>query len=234
MNIIVRAIGERTEKECIRRCSLQGHVSVVREYPFGESIRKTYKLALSFIGQKWIPVIDADVLLNNDCLKQAVQRLQDKSNNIFCWDGHTNDKIMGKNRRAGVHIYNQNLLERGLRFIDNNHIKPETNVRKKMLQQGFLTYKDQKFIFGLHDYEQYYRDLWRKAICQTKKLAKMTGARPAKWKKLARKDNDFYVIYEAYKWAKKNNPDILIDARMNFDAKWHLDNLGIEEKKEYA
>ena len=71
MNIIVRAVHERTERECVRRCKLQGHVYVIREYPFGESIRKTYQLAMGF-DQQWIPVVDADVLLHNDSLKNAM------------------------------------------------------------------------------------------------------------------------------------------------------------------
>lgn len=231
MKIIIRTIGERTENECIRRCKLQGHVYIVREYPFGKAIKKTYELAMSF-DQKWVPVIDADVLLHHDVLRQAIQQLQDKSIKTFCWDGTTNDKIMMKNRRAGIHIYNSEMLKTAIQFIDNNQIKPETYVRKRMLKLGFPTLKS-NFVFGLHDYEQYYRDLWRKAICQTKKLAGMVGKRPVKWKKAARKDKDFYVIYEAYKWATKHKPNIIIDARNDFDAQFHLQRLKIKEKEKY-
>jgi hypothetical protein len=74
MEIIVRASGERTENECIRLASKQGNVHIIRAFPFGESIRQTYKLALTF-NQKWTPVIDADVLLNPDVLDKAIKHL---------------------------------------------------------------------------------------------------------------------------------------------------------------
>lgn len=231
MKIIIRGIGERTERECIRRCGLQGETYLVREYPFGASIRKSYELAMSF-NQKWVPIIDADVLLHNDCLRKALQILNRKSNKIFCWDGTTNDKIMMKNRRAGVHIYNRDMLFVALQFIDNKQIKPETYVRKRMLKLGCITYKDD-FVFGIHDYEQYYRDLWRKAVCQTKKLVGMTGKRPAKWKRASKRDKDFLVIYEAYKWAMKHKPRIIIDGRLDFEADQHLKRLRIQEKREF-
>jgi hypothetical protein len=231
MKIIVRSIGERTEKECIRRCALQGDVYVIRERPFGKAIKKTYELAMG-LQQLWTPVVDADVFLNNDTLRQAIQELGTRSIKTFCLDGKTNDKILMKNRRAGIHIYNNSLLSKAIKYIDDYHIKPESTVRRKMSIDGFPTYVS-KIIFGLHDYEQYYRDLWRKAVCQTEKIAGMVGNKVAKWKKLSRTDKDFFVVYEAHLWGKKNQPKIIIDSECDFQAQLNLQRLGIEEKGEY-
>lgn len=231
MNIIVRTTGERTTDECIRRASKQGTVHVVNACPFGEAIRQTYTMAMDF-NQKWTPVIDADVLLHDNVLSQAIKILDDKSNKFFCLDGKTNDKILMKNRRAGVHIYRTSMLQHAIKYIDNNHIKPESNVRLKMNAQGFPTYTCE-LIFGLHDYEQYYRDLWRKAVCQTRKLAGMTGKRPVKWKRLAKSDKDFLVIYHAHLYGKKLGGHIVIDARKMYGAKEGIEDLGLKEKGEY-
>jgi hypothetical protein len=232
MEIIIRASGERTENECIRLAKQQGNVHIIRAYPFGEAIRQTYKLALTF-NQKWTLVIDADVLLYSDVLKAGISELEkNKNKNIFCLDGRTKDKIMMKKRRAGIHIYRTAYLEQALKYIDDKKVKPESNVRKRMAAKGFPTFSP-KLIFGLHDYEQYYRDLWRKAVCQTQKLSKTAKARKNKWKKFSNKDKDYFVIYHAYHHGRNLNEKVFIDARKTYEAEERLKQLGIEEKKPY-
>jgi len=231
MKIIIRSIGERTEKECIRRAMLQGEVDVIRAYPFGEAIRQTYLLAMTY-NQKWIPIIDADVLLFDGYLEKAIKELNRKPDNVFCLDGKTKDKIMMKTRRAGIHIYRTALLQTALRHINNEKIKPESNVRRKMTSRGFPTYTG-GIVFGLHDYEQYYRDLWRKSVCQTRKLKEATKKLEV-WKKLLRKDLDYLVIYHAHLYGRELITKITIDARLDYGATEGLRNLGIQEKEEYT
>lgn len=232
MNIIVRASGERTENECIKLVSEQGKAHVIRACPFGESIRQTYKLAI-ILNQKWIPVIDADVLLYPDTLQRAIIELEMRHNNkIFCYDGRTQDKIMMKARRAGIHIYRTELLSTAIQFVKDAKVKPESNVRKNMEQLGFPTYIS-NFIFGKHDYEQYYKDLWRKAVCQTQKISKQAKSRKNKWKELGRIDKDYFVIYHAYHHGRNLTEQIFIDARKTYDAEERLLQLGIIEKGKY-
>jgi len=230
MKIIIRCCGERTEKKCIKIANLEGDVHIVKTFPFGESMRQAYKLAID-LNQAWTPMIDADVLLYPGSIKKAIDELSGmlNSNKIFCLDGKTRDKIMMKKRRAGIHIYNTKLLKKAFPYIDNCQIKPETYVRKKMALKGFSTYKS-KIIFGIHDYEQYYRDLWRKAVCQTQKLRKMIKKKPLIWQKLAKKDKDYLVIYHAHSYGKKIQSNILIDSRVDYGAEQGLRKLKIREK----
>ena len=229
MDIIIRASGERTEKKCIELAEKEGHVHVVRAFPFGESIRQTYEMAID-LNNDFIPVVDADVLLKPGVLKQAIQELRGKNNNIFCLDGKTNCKIMLQNRRAGIHIYRTALLKDAFKYIDNDHIKPESNVRRSMTADGFPTYSS-KLVFGLHDYEQYYKDIWRKVVLQTYKLAKMIRRRPEKWKRLSKTDLDYLVVFHANNYGKKLDRETFkIDARLDYDAAENLKKLGIEEK----
>ena len=74
LQIIIRASGERTEGRCATLVRKQGKVHIIKAYPFGESLRQTYALGMTF-NQEWTPVIDADVLLFDGVLKKAIDEL---------------------------------------------------------------------------------------------------------------------------------------------------------------
>jgi hypothetical protein len=228
MKIIVRTCGERTTNKCIELASKQGEVEVINARPFSESIKQTYLTAIKY-DQKWIPVIDADVLLSPDTIRQAVRELENRTPQTFCLDGKTDDKIMMKPRRAGIHIYQRSLLEQALQYLDPAHIKPESQIRRMMVNDGYPTYTG-KIVFGKHDFEQYYCDLWRKAVVQTRKIAGMLKGRPAKWRQMAKVDKDYLVIYNAHVYGLKYEGDMIIDKEMDFDAEENIKKIGLTEK----
>lgn len=229
MQIVIRCCGERTEKKCIQLAKKQGNVHIIREVPFGKAIRETYKFGMNLL-QKWLPVIDADVLLYPYVLTEAIKELNKHNNKkIFCFDGKTDDKILMHARRAGIHIYRTAYLDRAVHMIDNNHIKPESNVRRKMERLGFPTFTN-KMVFGKHDYEQYYHDLWRKAVCQTKKLKNKIRNKPRIWLEKSKYDKDFLVIYYGHIFGLKHNPQIIIDKNCDFNAVEEIRKLGLKEK----
>ena len=229
MHIIIRACGERTEQRCIKIAQKQGEVHVIHACPFGESIRQTYKLALE-LGQEWIPVVDADVLLYSGTLARGIYRLNKSKKNIFCLDGKTDDKIMMRRRRAGVHIYRTSLLRQALRFVEDDKTKPESHVRKMMERKGYKTSVG-SVVYGCHDYEQYYRDLWRKSVAQSHKLAGMITRRTiAQWAMKSVKDRDYKVILAAHQHGKRIDGKICIDSRLCYGAEEGLKKLGIREK----
>jgi hypothetical protein len=233
MNIIVRCCGERTEQKCIDLAKKHGTVHVVRARPFGESIRKSYKLALSFKGQKWVPMIDGDVLLIDGNIEKAIKYLNELNDNkIFCLDGKTKDKIMRCTRRAGIHIYRRALLNTAYKYIDNKQLKPESFVRRTMTKNGYKTVTG-KIVFGYHDYEQYYCDLWRKSFCQSQKLARKIKKSniKKKWKLMANKDNDYKVILAAHIAARRFRGKIIIDKNIDFGARDGIKKLNLTEKE---
>ena len=232
MNIIIRTCGERTTQKCIDLAKKQGNVHIISEKPFSESIKKTYEKAIS-IGDKWTPVIDADVLLYDNTLQKAIDEMNTLPDNIFCLDGKTDDKIFGFPRRAGIHIYRTALLPDALQYITHEHIKPESNVRREMETRGHITYTG-KIIFGKHDYNQYYRDLWRKSVCQSQKLAKTIIKKNIVefWRKKAEIDTDFRVILAGHEYGRNLNTKIRIDADETYNAIEELNKMGIIEKGE--
>ena len=239
IRIIVRTCGERTTQKCVELSEIQGKTEVIEAVPFGESLRKSYKTAMNY-PSKWVCMVDADVLLLPGTLQAAIAELNNADAMgkppYFCLDGFVQDKIMLKRRRAGVHIYRTELLEQAYQYIDDLQLKPESHVRKSMALEGFPTYSKSPITFGLHDYEQFYTDLWRKSVCQTQKLPKRAIIAAPTWKILsnktgAKKDDDYLVIFQAHKYGIKHNPQIVIDKNVDYDAAANIALLNLTEKE---
>lgn len=231
MKIIVRASGERTEAECIRRASLEGEVVVVRGLtPFWVALRETYRIGVEF-NQPWVPVVDADVLLYQGVIQAAIDSLIGAD--YFCLDGKTDDKILVTTRRAGIHIYNRELLPLALQYVRNS-IKPETRVRQVMERKhNGLTYVGD-IVFGQHDYEQYYCDLYRKAYLQTVKLGTKVPRYKSKWRGLAKVDDDYRVIIAGHQAGNARRFKHVFDASQYYAAGGAITRLGLTEKGLYA
>ncbi len=232
MNIIIRTCGERTERRCIELARMQGTVHVVRAIPFGECLRQSYALALK-LGDDFTPMIDGDVILSPGVLDKAIRWMRTQSRSSFCLDGKTHDKIMMRDRRAGIHIYRTALLPMALKYVDDTRLKPESHVRKSMEKHGHGTIVG-PIVFGYHDYEQYYRDLWRKSVAQCHKLAgliRRSNIR-AHWDAAAKKDADYRVIIAGHHHGSKLREKPMIDVSLNYGAAEGLKALGLEEKGE--
>lgn len=235
INIIVRCSGERTEKKCIELAEAQGKVHVIKAYPFGECLRQSYRLGAKFTAQKWVPMIDGDVLLINGTINRAIKYLNAQHRKVFCLDGKTKDNILRCVRRAGIHIFRRALLQEAMHYIDDNELKPESTVRRAMGRRGYITVVGQ-VVFGYHDYEQYYCDIWKKAFCQSQKLRKLIHRKNIKatWKKLAVKNPEFKIVLAAHAAAEKYNQPIVIDRRCDYGANEGLEKLGLKERGEYG
>ena len=233
MKIYVRCSGERTESACIKLAALQGEPVIIRARPFGEAIRECYRQGIK-AGDKYTVVVDADVLLYPGTIARGINELESQPISIFCLDGKTDDKIMMRSRRAGIHIYRTGLLKTALDMVDDNYIKPESLVRQRMEARGHKTYVG-PIVFGRHDYDQYYRDLWRKSVAQTQKLGGVFHKKGEKirhaWVRLTMKDPDYRVIYEAHKYGQKyKRGEIVIDIDKDYGAGKNLARLNIKEK----
>lgn len=231
MKIIVRGSGERTQAECIRRANEQGHVElIVGVSPFWRALKETYELGMTF-DQPWVPVVDADVLLDPGVIEAAVKELSG-SRNVFCLDGLTHDKVLNTVRRAGIHIYNRDLLETALQYATDS-IKPETRARQAMEK-----YHDQRthvgrIMFGRHDHEQYYRDLYRTAYLQTVKLRTKLPKHVKQWRQLAKTDDDYRVIMAAHQAGNEARYRHTFDSTEYYGADQALVELGLIEKGPY-
>jgi len=230
MNIIIRTCGERTEKRCIELARKQGAVHIVRAYPFGECLRQSFALAQTF-PDEFVAMVDADVLLLPYTLREGIAYLRRCHSSVLVLDGVTKDFIMMKKRRAGIHIYRRALLKKAMPYINDKKTKPESHVRKSMARLGHKTVVG-KIVFGLHDYEQYYADLWRKAFAQAHKLPRTSRKCRPKWAKLAKLNPDYRVILAANIEGEKYRGGVMIDKNWSgYGAAAGLKKLGLKEKE---
>jgi len=164
MKIIIRSIGERTEK-CLFD-QLQGEdVAIVSEKPLSNTLKKAFLLAVDS-KSAWTLHIDADVLLIPGSLANIYKRLETQEKNVFAVQFLVADALLGDVRYAGNSAYRVDLIPEALGFIDESYDKfrPVRHVVKRMEEKGYRFIDQKEEIIGLHDAEQYYRDIYRKAF----------------------------------------------------------------------
>ena len=65
-------------------------------------------------------------------------------------------------------------------------------MKKQMARSGF-SWQRSDVLLGLHDFEQYYTDIFRKVFTHTRKFARHMPAAERMWRSRAREDADFAI-----------------------------------------
>lgn len=237
ITIIIRSVGERTEDLCYRLINKQissKNIHIVNEKPFTNAIEKTFDIGIEK-NRKWTLVIDADVLIKPKIIEEMFKEAESKDNKIFGISGKIIDKFLcASPRLAGNHLYRTKYLEEAKKFIPspNKAIRPETYTKEKMESKKRL-WESVPIVVGFHDYEQYYKDIYRKCFTHSKKFSANVSEILAHWKKESKEDEDFRVALMAFKDGKKYKKNIAIDANAkfmnNFENK--LKKIELKEKK---
>ena len=169
---IVRSVGERTETACYNLLAEQvpaENIVIINEVPFSAAVAKTFQVGIER-GLPWTLCIDADVLLRYGAVNDLLAIAAQADKNVFEIQSNILCKFFGGPRQAGNHIYRTSLLNKALDCIPKTEvIRPETNTIKQMAARGFPRLEIKKLTIGLHDYEQYYVDIYRKAFVQAHK-----------------------------------------------------------------
>ena len=158
MIIIIRASNERTLQACYNTF-YKGFptlpVLVVSKSPFIETIRECYRLGTECKCQ-WMITCDADILPNIEGTKRLISNLPNLSDDVVYVRGKCDDWLFGKIRTGGIQIYNTKFipaLYQNLYDIE----RPESSAIKatgNIVSLNIFT--------GIHDKEQYYKDVFRK------------------------------------------------------------------------
>jgi hypothetical protein len=192
--VVIRAAGERTLDHCV--ALLEGQVSsrnitVLNERPFAEAVRRTLEIG-SQSGCPWTLAVDADVLVFGDALRVLLTEAVRAPQNCFSVEAKVVDRLFGGPRAAGIHLFRSALLEPALELVDEGartH-RPEHTVRSGMNARGCSTVW-MEAVVGLHDYEQYRRDYYRKGFVHAQKHSHYLGILEPMWTRRARADADF-------------------------------------------
>ncbi len=193
--VIIRSAGERTKDAClhiVRQQLPEENIFVIEEKPFEAAIRKCYEIGIES-GKKWMITIDADILPHKCMIKNLFDQSQIMSDNIIMFNGVLYDHLLLKYRKGGIKVYRVKHLRKAIHNIppDGTQIRPEAFVLKKMTENG-LKKKYTNIVTGIHDFEQYYADIYRKCFVHTQKNTDFISLLK-KWKHLSINHPDYQV-----------------------------------------
>lgn len=208
ITVIIRTVSERTAKLCYEQVMKQvpkENIYIINEIPFTEALHKTYEIGIRQ-NRKWTFVVDADVLILPNTINQLIKIADKENDDVFEIQGLIYDKFFLVNRPAGNHLYRTNLLSKAIDFISKQQesIRPEYDTITKMMESGH-PYLQTDVIVGLHDFEQYYSDIFRKSMVQAHKHNYLLPLLKPIWEELKTDDFDYQIALWGATFGTINN-----------------------------
>lgn len=186
---VIRSQGERTESVCAKLVKSQfENTHVIHVSPFADAVRECFRIGLES-GAEWLVTVDADVLIAADYREKISEELKGFSG----WQvlGHIDDKLFGGTRIGGVRAYRVAAIPALLPAIRDGVLRVESQLC--MEHPGWRL---SSLVTGRHDYEQYYRDLYRKGAAHRVKHRSWAGLVERVW---ARSDDrDLRAAYAGW------------------------------------
>jgi len=214
VTVIVRSANERTEALCRSLIEAQvpaQNVVTIREVPFSAAVQKTFEVGIER-NLPWTLCFDADVLISKGAIKALLQAAETTADHIFEVQGYVLCKFFGGPRPAGNHLYRTSLLPEALRHVPTqNVLRPETAVMRKMESIGH-PFIQLSTVVGLHDYEQYYKDIYRKCFIQAHKHSYlMERLFDPLWQRESANEPDFKVAMSGLEDGQVHTDEVKID-----------------------
>lgn len=233
---IVRCVTERTRDLCVHLLAREvspENIEVVCEKPFSQAIRKSFELGIRY-DLDWTLCVDADVLIRPGAVAELLAYGEQTDPSIFEVQGMVRDKTLGIRRAAGNHLYRTALLPLALKEIpaEGSTLRPETQMLFNMAKIGY-PFIQTSCLVGLHDFEQFHGDLYKKAFLQGAKFKKYFPPIYEYVIEKAREEDDFRVIKkgleDGFYYSFFDTITVDSDALPSLTPELQLD-LGIQEK----
>lgn len=196
VTVVVRGSGERTLARCHELSVAQvgqQHTTIIQAAPFTEAMRVGYRMGLER-GTKWTIALDADVLILPDAIQRLTDLAETMPDQAYGISGRVIDKLVAGPRNVGLHCFRTDLFPKALALIPlpEASVRPERQTKRRMADLGhpWVQVED---VLGVHDFAQYYRDLYRKARVHVKKHSRHIQYMQSLWQRLAREDFDYQV-----------------------------------------
>jgi hypothetical protein len=234
-SIIVRSAGERTIELCEKLILEQGiekqNIFFVREVPFSAAMKKSFNLGIS-AGLPWTFCVDADVLLRPGSIDHMVEIASGLDDKVCEIQGMMLDKFFAGPRPGGIHLYRTLLLPEVLKRVpgEGTDIRPEFHTLKRMQAEGF-PYAKVPYIVGIHDFEQYNFDIYRKCYVHGLKHIKHAEMLVSIWKDLSVTDDDFKVALKAFSDSIRHTEPAFINSKQDIYNRLFRES-GFREKDE--
>jgi hypothetical protein len=234
LTVALRSAGERSFHACKALLLAQvpeSCVQVVTEVPFESALMKTYEIGIE-CGDEWLMSLDADVFLREGAVATLFSAAKNLPRRYFQIEGLVQDKLTGIYRKAGHRMYRTKYLKTALRLMPapNTEIRPEYVTLQRMEATGFPSLEI-KSVMGVHDYEQFFRDIYRKAFVHANKHQIWLPQLISRWKKLAVEDDDFLIALRGLYDGLVSLANVKIDTRdYGAAARRAIGDLGLQEK----
>jgi hypothetical protein len=163
--VLVRAAEERTADFCRKILDLQlapALTQVVSLVPSAATLEACFALGRS-AGKKWTICVDADILLFEGALSAAVDEAETLPDRSLGLGGLLHDRFYGGPKSRGFYIYRTEWLSLLLDAFAStrSNLRPEADAKTILNARGHA-WAGSSVVFGLHDFGQYYRDIFRK------------------------------------------------------------------------
>jgi len=219
--VTIRASGERTENICREIVEQQGNgaeIVMIRENPFKKALETCFREAIRS-GKKWLITVDADMMLLPGALQLLYQEAEKMPQNYLQLQGRIFDKITASERKAGPRIYRVSLLQDVLDLSKtlDNHIRPESRLIKLTGEKGYPS-RYIPVVLCVHDFEQSYRDVYRKAYVHANKHSEFLGSIVKNASEKHQNDADYKVILKATWDGMMEQDELVADSRL-FESK---------------
>ena len=194
--VVIRTAGERTFEACkalILQQVPEDRLHVVDERPFEAALRRCYQIGIES-DSEWMVTVDADVLLRERAIIGLLAEAAAMPRDHFQVEGMVFDKLTNRARWAGYRCYRTEHLAEAQTQVpaDRTEIRPEFSTLERMAARG-KPYLRSSQIYGVHDFEQYYVDVYRKAFVHAEKHQVWLFEMLEHWKREATRDQDFLV-----------------------------------------
>jgi len=236
--VVIRTVGERTTDLCHQILQEQvdkKNIFIINLVPFSKAVRETFRIGLNN-ELPWTIAVDADVLVKNNGIKILLEEAEKYQDPFFKGNAKVVDKFLGSARFLPPHIYTTEFLNQALEALPVNYgLRPETEVCELMDKKLRTRHAYFSEVIAIHDYEQYFKDIYRKSFVFGYKHPKRINHYITYWPSQIHKDKDFLVALAGLFKALYSENEIQIDVRklpMDYKEVDFLSNL--EEKKDLS
>jgi hypothetical protein len=216
VTVVIRSVGERTLELCRQLVCKQvpvENVFVINQYPFQKAAQRSCEIGIE-LGKPWTLCLDADILLRRNAVQTLRKWALAAGERALYVQGSILDKIFGGPRQAGPSLHRTSLLPIKLKYLPTEglSLRPETDAAMKLAALGY-PHPRYHMIVAVHDFEQYYRDIYRKAFIHAFKHAEHITTLELLWQRLAAQDPDYEVCLWGLRDARVFKGVVSLDVR---------------------
>jgi hypothetical protein len=184
-------------------------------------------------GKEWTLVVDADLLVSPIRIRRFVELARQTHDSVFQVQGFILDKVSGIVRNGGPRLYRTSTLSEARAHVpaDGESHRPESvDLIEGMQRLGYRSVVA-PLVLATHDFEQYYRDIYRKTYAHSIKHPAWIAEVVPFWREEGKRDPDFRIALRGMWHGLNSDMRLQTDIRtLPSDIEEVLQEQGLTEK----